>query len=59
MLVSVQAPPNARQPGVCVIDEDGHCSSLLGDEGQGKWRPDDACPCIFLPDDVFDGKLLS
>jgi len=59
MLVSVHAAPNARQLGVGVLAEDGHRSSLLGDEGQCKWHPDDACPCIFLPDDEFDGKLPS
>jgi len=59
MLVSVHAAPNGRTPDVYVLDEDGHRSSLLGDEGQGKWRPDDACLCIFLLEDKFDSKLLS
>jgi len=58
-LASAHAAPNVCRPCVCVLDDDGHRSSLPGDEGQGKWRPDDACPCIFLLDDEFDGKLLS
>jgi len=59
MLVSVYAAPNVRQPCKCVLDEDGYRSSHLGDEGLGKWRPDDACPFKFLPENEFDGKLLS
>ena len=58
-LVKAHAAPNARQPGVCVLDEDGQRIGLPGDECHGKWRPDDACQCTFLPDDECDGKLLS
>ena len=57
MLDSAHAATNVRQPGVCVLEEDKHHSSLLGDKGQGKWRPDDACPCIFLPDDDSPAQL--
>jgi len=50
-LVKAHAAPNARQPGVCVLDKDGQRIGLPGDECQGKWHSDDGCQCTFLPND--------
>jgi len=52
-VVKAHATPNARQLGVCVLDEAGQRIGLPGTECQGKWRPDNVCQCTFLPDDEF------
>jgi uncharacterized Ntn-hydrolase superfamily protein len=49
-LVKAHTAPIMRQPGVCVLDEDGHCSSFPGDECQDKLRSADVYQC--------DGKSL-
>ena len=50
-LVKAHATPNVRQPGICVLEEDGQSIGLPDAKCQCKWRPNDACQCTILPDD--------
>ena len=68
-LASAHTAPNARRPCVCVLDKDGHRSSLPGDDCQSDafsfcrrvssmWRPDGARHGMCLSDHECHGICL-